>query len=206
MIYNELQNSINKIVSNFDSISGDRKEIINKLTNYINTKVDKNLDINLNFICTHNSRRSHLAQIWAQLAAEYYNINNVKTYSGGTEATAFYKSAVKAIEEFGFDVTKIKDQENPVYKISLSDKTSFEVFSKKFDDNINPKDNFCAIMTCSSADEACPFVPGCDLRIALTYNDPKEFDGTDIENEKYKERAFEIATEIFYAFSQVKTN
>jgi arsenate reductase (thioredoxin) len=158
----------------------------------------------LNFVCTHNSRRSHISQIWAQAAARYYGIENVETFSGGTEATAFNPRAVTAMQQAGFDISTIKDDNNPVYKVKFSnDAPALTVFSKKYDDDFNPKADFAAIMTCSHADENCPFIPGAK-RIALTYDDPKDFDGTPQEATKYTERVHEIGREILYAFSQVK--
>ena len=70
----------------------------------------------------------------------------------------------------------------------------------------NPEKDFAAVMTCSHADEHCPFIPGATARIALTYDDPKDFDDTPLESEKYRERVMQIGREILYAFSQVKRN
>lgn len=59
-------------------------------------------------------------------------------------------------------------------------------------------------MTCSQADGGCPFISGAEKRIAITYDDPKAFDNTDQQTEKYNERSLQIATEMFYVFSQIK--
>jgi arsenate reductase len=160
----------------------------------------------LNFICTHNSRRSHISQIWAQTAAHVYGIKNVGTYSGGTEATAFNPRAVTAMKQAGFEInTKQNDGQNPVYEVKFSnDAAPLTIFSKKYDDPFNPNKDFAAIMTCSHADENCPVVTGATTRIALTYNDPKDFDGTPLEATKYAERVREIGREILYAFSNVE--
>jgi protein-tyrosine phosphatase/arsenate reductase len=56
-------------------------------------------------------------------------------------------------------------------------------------------------MTCSDAEENCPFIPGVDLRIGTTYDDPKAFDGTQLQDEKYQERSSQIALECLYVFS-----
>ena len=58
-------------------------------------------------------------------------------------------------------------------------------------------------MTCSDTDQNCPFIPGASLRIPITYEDPKEADGTDYESVRYDERCKQIATEMFYLMSQV---
>lgn len=200
-----LQSTVKKLTNEFGQIPESRKPILIELTDFLSQKLKLNHTINLNFICTHNSRRSHISQIWAQAAAQYYGVNGVQCYSGGTEATAFNPRAVKAMQDAGFDIQVLKDGPNPVYKVKFStDASPLTVFSKKYDDDFNPKKDFAAIMTCSHADENCPLVLGATKRIALTYNDPKDFDGTPQEAAKYSERVHEIGREILYAFSLVK--
>jgi len=200
-----LQKTIQKLINEFSLIPKERKPVINNLTNFIKQKSNAGERIKLNFICTHNSRRSHISQLWAQTAAHYYGIANVETYSGGTEATAFNPKAVKAMKEAGFDITVKKDGANPEYEGCYAHEVpGLTLFSKTYDDPFNPNNDFAAIMTCSHADENCPLVIGASKRIALTYNDPKDFDGTSQEEEKYKGRVHEIGREILYAFSQVK--
>jgi arsenate reductase len=200
-----LERTINRLKAEFTEIPDDRKSILRDLTKFIKEKQNAGKNVSLNFICTHNSRRSHIAQIWAQAAAHYYSVGNVTTFSGGTEATAFNPRAVNAMKQAGFDISIIKDGKNPVYNVMFSQDTPpLTIFSKKYDDESNPKKDFAAIMTCSHADENCPFIPGATIRIALTYNDPKDFDGTPQEAEMYSQRVQEIGREILYAFSQVK--
>jgi arsenate reductase (thioredoxin) len=201
----DLKALIDNLERQFDRISDDRKAIIKQLTEFISGKTDTGHRVLLNFICTHNSRRSHISQIWAQTAAHYYKIGNVETFSGGTEATAFNPRAVKAMQEAGFKLSIIKNGQNPVYEVRYAkDANPLIVFSKRFDDLTNPANDFAAVMTCSHADENCPLVPGASARVALTYNDPKDFDGTPQEAAKYMERVHEIGREILYGFSQVK--
>lgn len=196
---------IRKLTNEFSLIPESRKPILKELSDFISAKSKRNEAINLNFICTHNSRRSHISQIWAQTAAHYYSVANVNCYSGGTEATAFNPRAVKAMQDAGFDIQVFKKGTNPIYHVRFSgDAPPLTVFSKKYDDEFNPKKDFAAVMTCSHADENCPLVIGATKRIALTYNDPKDFDGTPQEAAKYSERVNEIGREILFAFSQVK--
>jgi arsenate reductase (thioredoxin) len=200
-----LENTIKSLINKFDTIPDDRKKILKQLTEFVETKISKNEKIELIFICTHNSRRSHISQIWAQVAAAYYGIHNVVSYSGGTEATAFNPRAVQAMEQAGFKITKTSNAENPVYEVSFSENANDLIaFSKRYDSEENPQKGFAAIMTCSHADENCPVVFGMEKRISLPYDDPKDFDGTPQESSKYSERVMEIGAEIFYAFSQVK--
>lgn len=191
----------------FENISNDRKNILQPLIDYIQGKVNSKKRVNLNFICTHNSRRSHLAQIWAQFAAAYYNIPNINCYSGGTEKTALFPKVAETLENQGFQILKIADNINPIYAIKF-DENSLPIigFSKKYDNPFNPVSNFAAIMTCSQADEGCPFIAGAEKRIPITYDDPKISDGTTNQTEVYQQRSIEIATEMMYVFSQIKFN
>ena len=191
----------------FDQISNDRKETLQELALFIREKLDENKEVKLIFICTHNSRRSHMSQIWASVAAHYYQLPNVHTFSGGTEATAFNPRAVAALRRTGLTINKMTKGNNPRYQVQLDGNDLVEeAFSKKYDDPANPQEGFAAIMTCSQADEACPFVPGAALRISLPYDDPKEADGTPQEAIRYDERSKQIATEMLYLLKQVKSN
>ena len=192
------------VMKEFSNISDARKVQLKKIALFTETKIKSGEEASLLFICTHNSRRSHLSQIWAQVAANYYELKNVKTYSGGTEATAFNPKAVDALKRAGFKITKTSEDGNPIYKVKYNDTdTALYAFSKKYDDVSNPQTNFCAIMTCSQADKTCPLISGQSMRIALPYEDPKVFDGTPDESRMYDIRCKQIAIEMFYVFSIV---
>jgi arsenate reductase len=204
-VYAKLQQYIDDILPNVKSIPEERQRELKRLALFIKTKRESKEIAQLLFICTHNSRRSHIGQIWAAVAAAYYGVDNVKTFSGGTEATAFNPRAVAAMERAGFKVEKPAG-ENPHYQVTFSDKQpALECFSKKYDDAINPQSNFAATMTCAQADKNCPVVAGASLRVPLHYEDPKAADGTPQETAIYDERTRQIATEMFYLFSQVKS-
>ncbi|HYG19604.1 MAG TPA: protein-tyrosine-phosphatase [Ohtaekwangia sp.] len=205
VFYKPLAETIQTLINDFDGISEGRKTILKQLSAFVEAKARKNEKTELIFICTHNSRRSHISQLWGQAAAAYYGIPNLLSYSGGTEATAFNPRAVKAMQEAGFKIAISAEGINPLYEVSFSDEAKTVIaFSKKYDSPSNPKKGFAAIMTCSHADENCPVVLGMEKRISLPYDDPKDFDGTPLESEKYAERVREIGTEILYAFSQVR--
>lgn len=203
--YAPVEKNIDLYKSEFDQIPEERKEALKSLSLFIESKIKAGEKVELIFICTHNSRRSHISQIWAQAAAAYYGVPNVVAYSGGTEATAFNPRAVKAMEDAGFKIKKTSEGTNPVYEVRFADDANaVKAFSKKYDDDANPKNGFGAIMTCSHADQNCPIVFGAGARIAIPYDDPKEFDGTSQEAAKYAERVHQIGREILYAFSIVK--
>ncbi|MGB2257745.1 MAG: low molecular weight phosphatase family protein [Flavobacteriaceae bacterium] len=204
MLFQKLLTQINNIDEK--SVIEQRKIILQPLIDYINLKLNKSEEVRLNFICTHNSRRSHLAQVWAQTMAQYFNLRQVFCYSGGTESTSMYTAAVKALKQFGFEIDVIADNDNPVYSIKYSlNQSPIIGFSKCFDHPFNPKTDFAAILTCSDADEGCPFIEGADVRIPMTFEDPKVYDNTSLQSEKYIQRGLQIATELKYVFSKVNT-
>ena len=187
------------------AVSEERKEVLQPLADYIQTKVNANEEIRLNFICTHNSRRSHLSQIWAQTMAFQFGIKNVYCYSGGTEATAMFPKVGETLVNQGFQIQKLSEEQNPVYAVKFDDNQYPNIcFSKAYFDDFNPKTNFGAIMTCNNADEGCPMVFGAEARFSIKYDDPKAFDGTELMNEKYAERSLQIASEMYFVFSQIK--
>jgi len=197
---------LSKTIEKIDeiTISDERKEILQLLIDYIQNKIKSNQEIRLNFICTHNSRRSHLSQIWAQTMAFHFKIKNVFCYSGGTEATAMFPKVSETLENQGFQIQKLSEEKNPVYAVKFAENQHPIIcFSKKYFDDFNPKSNFGAIMTCNNADEGCPMVFGAEARFPIKYDDPKAFDGTELMNEKYLERSLQIASEMYYVFSQI---
>jgi arsenate reductase len=202
-VFPEIATVINTF--NFESITVERKIILQPLVDYIQSKATNQQEIRLNLICTHNSRRSHLSQVWAQTAAAYYVIKNVFCYSGGTEATAMFPMVSKTLAKQGFEIKTIAEGSNPIYAIKYAaNEHPIIGFSKTYDNSFNPQDEFAAIMTCSQADGGCPFIAGAEKRIPITFEDPKAFDNTPQQAEKYEERSLQIATEMFYVFSQIK--
>lgn len=188
-----------------ENISEERKNILQPLVEFIQNKISKNEEIRLNFICTHNSRRSHLSQIWAQTMARFFGVKNVFCYSGGTEATAMFPKVAETLQNQGFEILKLSETENPVYAVKFAENEHAIIcFSKKYNNDFNPKFNFSAILTCDSADENCPIVYGAEARIPIKYKDPKSSDGTPEMNETYFNRSLEIATELKFVFENIK--
>lgn len=203
-MYPTIKTYVDGLTKEFNSIPENRKEILDKISQYIAKKQAMNSSINLVYICTHNSRRSHFGQIWAHVAATYYGIKNVNTYSGGTEATAFNINAINSLIRVGFHIKTINNEQNTTYHVFHDDDEAPSIcFSKTYDDAKNPQKEFAAIMTCSDAEENCPFIPGVELRIGTTYDDPKTFDNTELQDAKYDERCKQIALETLYVFSKL---
>jgi arsenate reductase (thioredoxin) len=204
-LYAPITKYLQTVEKEFDKIPEERKAQLKKVALFVKTKLSSEKKASLIFICTHNSRRSHMAQLWAYAAAEYYGIKGISNFSGGTENTAFNERAVKALIAGGFIITKKTEGINPMYEVKYAEATTpLTVFSKKYMDSPNPTSNFAAIMTCAHADKNCPIVAGASIKIAIPYEDPKEADGKPNEAAVYNERSKQIATEILYAFSIVK--
>lgn len=184
-------------------ISEERKKVLQPLIEFILKKVNTEVPLQLNFICTHNSRRSQLAQAWAMAASDYFKVP-ANFFSGGTEATAFFPQAVSTLKNSGFR-TEQKSGNNPEITVDTGE-SSDTFYSKVYDDAGNPDKNFAAVMTCSHADENCPFIIGAEARIPLDYQDPKEFDNTPEMEEKYMERSDQIGSEMLYAFKNAISN
>lgn len=202
-MYKDLIETISTITS-FQNINEERKATLQPLIDFIQHKINSKEPININFICTHNSRRSHLSQIWAQVAAAHFQIPNVHCYSGGTEETALFPKVAETLTNQGFSIFKIADTLNPIYAIKYSDNAVPVIgFSKKYNSPFNPISAFAAVMTCSQADGGCPFIAGAEKRIPITFEDPKISDNTAEQSKVYAERSLQIATEMFYVFSQI---
>jgi arsenate reductase (thioredoxin) len=203
ILFPEIEKTIKAL--KIEAVPEERKAILQPLVEFIQAKANGQKEIRLNLICTHNSRRSHLSQVWAQTAAAYFNVKNVFCYSGGTEATAMFPMVAATLQNQGFQIKAILETSNPIYSIKYAANEPPVIgFSKKYDDDFNPESEFAAIMTCSHADDGCPFIAGAEIRIPVTYDDPKAFDNTPQQAQKYSERSLQIATEMFYVFSQIK--
>ena len=201
----KLQSYLTEAEKEFDQIPESRQQELKELAAFVTQKLKEGKTARLIFICTHNSRRSHMSQIWAQVAAAYYGIPGIEAYSGGTEATAFNPRAVAAMQAAGLDIKVHKEGNNPIYAVHYAAGLApMEIWSKAYDDAANPGQDFAAIMTCSHADEHCPYIPGAAKRFPIRYRDPKEADDTPQEAARYSERARQIARELLFAFSQVQ--
>lgn len=201
-LHPDLQRYVEARLAEFDQIPADRRTTLRPLAEYVASPKRDAKPAKLTFICTHNSRRSHLAQVWAAVAAAYCGFDDVETFSGGTEATAFNSRAVDALRRAGFRIDRAHEATNPRFSVSYANEVApLECFSKVYDHADNPSEDFCAVMTCSEADENCPTIAGAALRLAIPYDDPKIADDTPTESQKYDERTAQISREMLFVFS-----
>ena len=203
---NEIFSLCKQLENEFDQISSQRKNELKILSEAILDAKTKFGKASIIVICTHNSRRSHLGQIWLQVASKYYGVEGVEVYSGGTEATAFNHRMINALKDTGFEISKETETENPLYLIQFLEEDVHKTlyFSKKFEQKVNPQKDFIAIMVCDSADANCPFVPGSFKRISLPYKDPKDFDNTTNEAKAYSDKVREMGREMLFVLKFLK--
>ena len=189
------------------TVTAQRRRQLGPLVEYVQQKVGNAQDIPLLFICTHNSRRSHLAQIWAQALAHNLGVGRLASYSGGTQVTALHPMIREILEGTGFEFRRIRGGNNPIHAIRFSEGAHPVMgYSKKWDDPFNPRTGFAAVMTCSQADLGCPIVPGAELRVSMNFDDPKAYDHGPNQAEKYRECSLGIATELYYVLGRVARN
>jgi len=194
-----------EVANELDTVPVERKVVLNRIAADITAQLQAGKAANLTFICTHNSRRSHMSQIWAQTAAYYYGLNQVHAYSGGTQVTACNCRTVTAMRRVGFEIADATTGDNPIYLVRYAeDRPVIRAYSKLYNADGNPTQEFIALMTCSAADQSCPQVKGAIARHAIHYVDPRLCDDTPTETTAYNERCREIAREMFFIMSEVR--
>lgn len=206
-LVSKLQPYVLEVADELELVPRKRRKILGEIAEVVVEQLKKNQEAKLTFICTHNSRRSHMSQIWSQTAAYHYGLDTVTTYSGGTEATACNCRTVTAMRRAGFDIKDATDPEgeNPLYLVYFAkDRDPIRAYSKIYNSDDNPKQDFIALMTCSSADKSCPVVDGAVARFPIHYLDPRLCDDTPLETKAYNERCRQIAREMFFIMREVR--
>jgi len=202
--YESLGRYVSQRVGEEDMIPLERQKTLIRLVDHLRKSKREKDSLQLLFICTHNSRRSHMSQLWAQLAAWYHRIEWVECFSGGTEATAFNPRAVGTLRNAGMGIAARDASPNPHYEVTFRERMDpLVVWSKMYSDQLNPAGGFIAVMTCTDADKDCPIIEGSRFRIAITYEDPKLSDGTAEEEERYAECCRQISREMLFLFSRL---
>ncbi len=201
-----LQSYVQGLTSKFGSISEKRKEVLTLIAKEIAHRRNQNQDVAITVVCTHNSRRSQLGEIWIETACQYYGIDGIKAFSGGTEVTAFNIRMVVALRHVGFHLHTEQPGDNPRYELTALTSSARQhlLFSKTYNDPFNPQERFIAIIVCGEADEACPTVFGASARYSLPYLDPKEFDDTPFEHEAYLDKVEEMGIEFLFLIAKAQ--
>lgn len=208
MLYPTVADYCQQLLQTTSQILTARQQKLMELSQYLAQKNAQNKVAQLMVICTHNSRRSHLGQLWLAIAVDYFACPNIQTFSGGTMATAFHPNAVQAFRKVGLQLkAATTETDNPIYKVQWKENmTAYQAFSTTYYDATNPQKDFAAIMVCSEADEGCPVVAGADFRLSLPYEDPKISDGTAEMEQVYQARLDEIGREMLWMMQEFKNN
>lgn len=180
-----------------DPASPIRWDVLEPIARAMAERIKSHGSVDLQFICTHNSRRSQMAHAWGHVYAAEWDLP-VRVFSGGTEATACATPTVEALIRAGF--TRV-GSEPTVLQGPHGEPVALT--SKRFDDPMNASDGFLALMTCSDADENCPYIPHALARFPLRYDDPKAFDGTDQEAAAYDATCDAVSQELRALFQRV---
>lgn len=203
-MFPEIELMISKLVLNFNSISSARKLQLDELACHLKLALSSSNKLNLLFVCTHNSRRSHMGQLWGRLAANYYKVENANSFSAGTEVTELNSNVIDMLQNNGFMVSTIQNVLNSAYVIEFGVNQSLTCFSKLIDHEANPRRDFFALMMCTEAEANCPFVAGAIHRFGLPFDDPKAYDNTLKVSDAYLSTFEEIGVQILYLFNQIK--
>ena len=200
----ELRKYIQSTAQQAVLIEEERKQNLLQIAEVISRSLKKGNDVNIMAICTHNSRRSQLMEVWIRVGCIFLNRSDIRSFSGGTEATAFNPRMVHALKSKGFPLITIEEGENPHFVLDLDTPTSNQrLFSKKYSHTFNPQKDYIALMVCDHADQNCPIVFGASERLALKYKDPKEYDDTPNEEQAYLDKVDEIGREVLFLLQSI---
>jgi hypothetical protein len=208
----KLKEHADYLTTTFDMIDEAHREAGARLSSWIAANYEQGKPLHVTVVCTGNSRRSILGSSMGNLAAAYYGMPEIRFHSGGTAPTAFNARTAAALKAIGFAVEPTGSEAgrgepktaNPVYRVSWGEGFETQEFSKHYADSHNPQTGFAALMVCSEADAACPFVKGATLRISMPYLDPKIYDDGAYESAKYAERRDDIGRLMLSVMVQVR--
>jgi len=204
-LYPILFNYARNLYKEYSSIPVERRYILDEIANYVIGSTQFEGNASLIIIGSNNATRSILVESWANAAAYYYGIHNVRIYSGGINATRISKNSILALEEAGFIIYKTTENQYPAYEIKYSyNLPPLIVRSKKYDDKANPTKGYGAIFVCPNADINVPALNGNNFRTSLYYYDPVAYDMSEDALKQYLIRSKGIATEMFYLFYMLK--
>lgn len=205
--FRPVQEFIERLESEEFLIDEERQALLRQVATKIQQELIQNDQAEVLVICTHNSRRSQLGELWLRVLCDYFDVSNINSYSGGTEATAFNERMVTALSRAGFQITQRSNGSNPKYEIhwAHNQKNIPPMFSKVYNADINPSSEFIAILVCDQADEECPIIYGAKARFFIGYQDPKTLDDTPKEAENYDAKVAEIGREMTYLVKQLRS-
>jgi len=200
------------LTTSFDMIDEAHRDAGGKLVDWIVENFKSGQPLQLTAICTGNTRRSILSATMGNIAAAYYGMPEIRFHSGGTAPTAINPRTIKALKEIGVAIEPTGQEAprgepnaaNPIYVIRWGTGLEAREFSKTYFDASNPQQRFAALMVCGETDTECPVVKGATVRIEMPYLDPKIYDDSIYESQKYAERRDDIGRFMLSVMMQVR--
>jgi hypothetical protein len=207
--FNKLYPILNEYVRDFPKefrkIPEERRFRLNEMVYFLEGQYQNNAPWQITFISTNESTVGQMAKAWSKAAAYYFGFKNFEPYSGGIKPGEISVRTIVALEKAGFIVYKSHINEVDVYRIKYSFNLEPVIaFPKKINHTKNPGNNFMAVILDGNADLNINNVRGTYDRLFLEYEDPKGYEGSDLENQKFNESCRQVAVEMFYVFSQLK--
>jgi hypothetical protein len=193
-----LERTVRELLAEPDSIHPLRQANVRNVALYVAGDILAGGSASIMFLCTHNSRRSQMAQAWGLAAAARFDVP-VTCYSGGTGPTRVHSSAMAGLSALGFDVLPAGEGR---FSVAFSHAGRTELWSKRYQDAAKER-QFIAIANCSQADEGCPTIPSARTRLAMLYDDPRVADGHPDEVQVYTACASTIGRELMALFALV---
>jgi hypothetical protein len=206
------------LTTSYDLIDEPHRQAGAKLVEWLVSNHRTGEPLHVTVICTGNSRRSMLGAVLGNIASAYHGLPEIRFHSGGTAPSAFNRRTIATLQAIGVDIEPTgseaprgePDTPNPIHRVRWGSSRPGEPplemteFSKTYQDPANPSTGFAALLVCGEADAACPAVIGASVRISMPYLDPKLFDDSPYEAQKYAERRDDIGRLMLSVLSQVR--
>ena len=160
-------------------------------------QLDARGEVSVVAVCTHNSRRSQLAEVWLAVASAAAGLGGVSVCSGGSDPVAVAPGAIAVLRERGFRVEADTADANPRLRVR-GHGIERELYAKPLGEAVAgvPLRGGVALMVCAAADAACPPVPQVGYRARLPFADPRHADGTPGEAAAYRAASDRIEAEM----------
>ena len=187
-------------------ISENRHVLLESIANAIVKVLRQKQPVCLHYISTYNSRSSQISQVWSSYASNYYQLNHIENFSGGTEVTAFHRNTVKTLQKVGFTFKILEfSHQNPKYSITYHHyKKPIIVFSKLYNHEL-PIFPFIAITTNANEREDSLCIPEAIQNFEMPFKNLKSLDNSIYKTEKYLAVNKQIAGEIHFIFQRITT-
>lgn len=206
MLYPTLQKHCEEYLALTNWTAITRPKTLQRLVDYLTLRLKAGQAAQVLVVCTHNARRSQIAQYWLAVGAAYFGLETLFVYSGGTEVTAVHPHTAAALQRMGLSVVPTDvSLNNPPYQVRWNDTMqALPAYSKHYKDALLLEQDFVALLVCDT--EACPHIPGAVDHIALPYEDPSIWDHSPEQMHYYDQTVRSIGMELLWVLQQTTQN